>query len=76
MDVFFPVFRAQPQVIVQTTADIVAVHEITADTHIEQAFFEGMGQGGFSAAGKAGEPDQGASVAVETVAVGSLGVRG
>jgi len=29
-----------------------------------------MGQGGFSAAGKAGEPNQSASVAVEAVAVG------
>ena len=63
-DVFFPVFRAQTQVTVQAAADIVTVQDITADAHVEQTFFEGMGQGGFAAAGKAGKPEKGASVAV------------
>ena len=59
-----PAVRAQPQVTVQTAADIVAVQDITAGAHVEQAFLQSMGQGGFPAAGKAGEPDKRASVAV------------
>ena len=31
---------------------------VTADAHVEQTFFKGVGQSGFSAAGKAGKPDQ------------------
>ena len=35
---------------------------------------KGMGQGGFPAAGETGEPNQGASVTVEAVAVGLMDV--
>ena len=71
-DVFFSVYRAQTQIIVQTTADIVPIQNITSDAHVEQTLFEGMGQGGFPATGKASKPYQRASVAVEAVAVGLL----
>jgi len=50
-DVFFSVFWAQTQVTVQTATDIVTVQDVAADPHIEQTFFEGMGQGGFAASG-------------------------
>ena len=71
-DVFLSVYRAQTQIIVQTTADIVPIQNITSDAHVEQTLFKGMGQGGFPAAGKASKPYQRASVAVEAVAVGLL----
>ena len=50
----------------------IIFRNITVDAHVEQAFFEGVGQGGFSAAGKTCEPEKGASVSVWAVAVGLL----
>ena len=68
-DIFFSISRAEAQISVQTTPDIVAILYITADAHLIELRFNRMGQSGFAAARKAGKPNKPTSMRVHCMTI-------
>jgi len=70
-DVFDAVFVGEAQVAAQAVAHVITVQYESAASHLVQFFFDRMGEGGFSSAGKPGEPEDGAAMVVLLFAPGT-----
>ena len=70
-DVFFAAGGGEIQVGVEAGADVIAIQEVGVGVEFAvEAFFEGVGDGGFAGAGEAGEPDDERGVVFDGAAPG------
>jgi len=70
-DVLVPVLFAEAEVLVQTEPHVVAVQTVRGQTALQKVLLEGDGDCGFPRGGEAGEPDCGALLLAEGVALGA-----